>query len=70
MKSPDGLLKPEYTLQRLESFLGTHISVDDLQRTYRGRLYHRHYGIVDYMHAILIYSKNYAMGASLRATNR
>lgn len=66
----DILLKPEYTLQRLESFLGTHISVDDLQRTYRGRLYRRHYGIVDYMHAILIYSKNYAMGAALRATNR
>jgi hypothetical protein len=54
----DILLKPEYTLQRLESFLGINISLDDLRRTYRGRLYRRHYGIVDYMHAILIYAKN------------
>jgi hypothetical protein len=54
------LLEPEQTLQELNNFIGTEISMQNLHRIYHGPLYRRGHGTVDYLHAALIYLKNYA----------
>lgn len=53
------LLAPEETIQRIGNFLDIELTMDDLHRNFRGRLYRMHHGPLHYGLAALIYLKNY-----------
>lgn len=57
----DLILRPEQTLARLNAFLGAALTLVDLTRVYRGRLYRRQRGWRDLSLAYLIYLKNYSI---------
>lgn len=56
----DLLLHPEDTIERLNAFLDSRISMENLKRVYRGPLYRKQRGLLDYLKANLIYFKNYS----------
>lgn len=55
----DLLLEPEKTIGRINQYLGTELTVDDLRAVYRGELYKKPKGLRDLMLAVMIYLKNY-----------
>jgi len=56
----DLLLTPAPTLERLNEFLGLGISMSDMVKVSRGKLYRKSRGFSDYVIASLIYWKNYS----------
>jgi hypothetical protein len=55
------IAQPEETIQRLNAFLGTHLTVDDLVAIYHKPLYKLpRSSAVDFVRAVLIYVKNYS----------
>lgn len=57
----DILTKPEETLIRLNSFLGTTLAMKDLRNVYHGPLYRKQRGLADAIKAYMIYFKNYKL---------
>lgn len=57
----DILMKPEDTLRRLNGYLGTFLTMDNLLNVYRSPLYRKQRGLADAIKAYLIYFKNYAL---------
>lgn len=55
----DIILRPEATLRRLNDYLGTRLTLDDIKRVYHGPLYRKQRGLRDLVIANLIYFKNY-----------
>jgi hypothetical protein len=55
----DLILRPDTTIERLNTFLGTSLSIGDLQQVYTKPLYKRPRAWLDYPKAMLIYLKNY-----------
>jgi len=53
------LLRPEYTIERLNTFLGATLDISDLRAVYKGRLLKKPKGTVDLLKACFIYAKNY-----------
>lgn len=51
----DLLIHPEPTIDKLNRYLGTALSLTDLQQTYRGELYRRRWSPVDTARAVLKY---------------
>ena len=54
------LLTPEATLERLNGFFGTAMTMAALHKIYRHPLYKKNHGLKDYFTALAIYLKNYA----------
>ena len=52
--------QPESTIGKLNEFLGTNLSVADLEAVYNQKLYRRPRGLADFARASLIFAKNYA----------
>ncbi len=55
----DLIVKPERTIARLNAYLDTQLSVDDLRKDFRGELYKKPRGFKDWLTAWAIYLKNY-----------
>jgi hypothetical protein len=55
----DLLVAPEATIDRINAFLGTRLTTNDLKAVYKGRLYKKPHGIADLVKANMIYLKNY-----------
>jgi hypothetical protein len=55
----DLICQPESTLGRINQFIGSGLTLDDLSRVYRGPLRKKTHGIVNFAKAGLIYLKNY-----------
>ena len=55
----DLILQPEVTLAGLNQFIGSQLSLTDLQQIYRGKLYELPRGKIDGLKAWAIYLKNY-----------
>lgn len=55
----DLMIKPEESLSGLNEFLGTALTMADLEAIYVRRLYHRQHGARSMAKAVLIYLKNY-----------
>jgi hypothetical protein len=56
----DLLTQPEQMIDRLNAYLGAGITMDNLKHIYRGPLYRKQRGFLDYIKANLIYFKNYS----------
>ncbi|GAB3036118.1 sulfotransferase [Bowmanella dokdonensis] len=54
-------LQPEQTIERLNAFLGTQLSMDDLKAVYKKPLYQKSKGFKDKLKALAIYLKNYRL---------
>ena len=54
----DLILHPTETIDRLNSFLKTELTIKDLQRIFKGKLYKKSRSSMDFIKAILIYLKN------------
>jgi hypothetical protein len=55
----DLICEPEPTLARINAFIGSSLTLDDLSRVYRGPLRKKTHGLVNFAKAGLIYLKNY-----------
>jgi len=55
----DLICRPELTIEELNQFLDTSLSVDDLKAVYHKPLYKKPRGFIDFVRALLIYVKNY-----------
>lgn len=55
----DLMIKPDVVLDRINKVAGTDLSLDHFKSVYRGKLYCRQHGIVDFLKACAIYIKNY-----------
>jgi hypothetical protein len=60
------ITKPERAIPELNSHLGTNLTIEDLESTYRGPLYKvPRSSPVDYFKAVMIYLKNYSERADI-----
>lgn len=65
------ICKPENSLDRLNRFLGTDLSLADLQTVYQSKLYRAPRGsLLDLMKAVLIYAKNRSDRGDLKGAKR
>jgi len=55
----DLLLHPEETIGRLNSFLNSNLTIEDLRTVYNGQLYKKSKTYFDLLKAIMVYIKNY-----------
>lgn len=55
----DLIVKPEATLERLNAYLGTALTVDDLRAVYNQPLHRAPRSTLDFVKAALIYARNY-----------
>jgi len=53
------ILQPDGAIKRLNDFLGTGLSITDLQQVYTKPLYHNPRSFLDYPKAMMVYLKNY-----------
>jgi len=47
------IVSPEETIEKINSYLGTKLKLEDLKKVYKGTLYKRRWSIFDYSKAIL-----------------
>jgi len=65
------IVQPKETIQRLNAFLGTSLTVDDLAAIYHKPLYRApRSSVLDFVKAVLIYLKNYSERVTDRAGRR
>ena len=55
----DLIINPTHSIDKLNAYLAAKLTVDDLEKMYRGRLYKMPKGLFDTVKALAIYVKNY-----------
>lgn len=56
----DLIIRPEVVIEDINRIAGTSLTLDDFKAVFRGQLYKKQHGLWNFLHASMIYLKNYS----------